>query len=924
MTPLSPFARARADRRPGHVGRRGGRGAQTSVVALATALGLVLAPSASASETAPAPSASAAETLPAPAASAGESEPAPAASAGESEPAPAAEVAPAPEAPAGTDEGTDVRVAGVTTRPLAWAPPALTAPTTIKASSSNRNLKLSLTKDYIIQMPAEPLTATRGLVIYGGRNVVLIGGEVRVPVEGLTANNHGGRGLYLTGQTGTIHVEGLAVTGPGLTEGINLDQRKGAVVQLQNIRVETVQGSQAGRHADVLQTWAGPRQLRIDGLTGHTQYQGMFLLPNQLFDGPQPELFDLRRVDLNGTPSSAYMMWRDSAAWPLTVDDVWVAPKDPSWRDGFLWPKGTKPGSAAWPSVKVGTPAAGEFVPAGTAGVSYVSPGYASPSTVVTPAPTPAPAPVPAPAPAPAPVPAPTVTDPVPAPAAGSSVDHTAFRYGGSWSVSSSRGEHYTKSSGRTASITAQVRTGGATVSLQGILGTNKGIAGVSIDGAAEVSANQYRNPGQTGTFFTTPALTPGTHTLTVRVTGNRAPGGTDSYVALTGATISNGTLVTPSVAPAPVPVPAPAADPVPAPGYVPVDPTRVHDMRTPVTAGTVRCVRVAGTAGVPAEATGVALNVTAVGSAGPGNLVVYPDPGTTAASAAPDASTVNFVPGADVANAAVVALPASGKVCYLLTGGASGVILDVTGYTVASSRIELRSPVRIEDRTGVVPGAARTVQVTGRGGVPAGATAVLVNVTAAGSTASGNVQAYAAGSSAPGTSTLNLPTSGDRANAAIVQLSPSGALTYVTDTAASNRVRVVVDVVGYVLTGSTYHPVTPVRVTDTRATGALRAGKGLQVQATSAGVPDDATAVVLSTVAVGPSSRGNLQVYPFRRAGGGRPSTSSLNYIVGHDVANMVIAGIGDDGKIDVYSDQAPGASTHVVVDVVGYMAGS
>ncbi|WNB85439.1 hypothetical protein [Cellulomonas sp. ATA003] len=50
---------------------------------------------------------------------------------------------------------------------------------------------------------------------------------------------------------------------------------------------------------------------------------------------------------------------------------------DPSWRDGFLWPKGDGAGTAAWPSVQVGTPPTGDFVPAGTAGVGYTSPGYA-------------------------------------------------------------------------------------------------------------------------------------------------------------------------------------------------------------------------------------------------------------------------------------------------------------------------------------------------------------------------------------------------------------------------------------------------------------------------------------------------------------------------------------------------------------------
>lgn len=108
-------------------------------------------------------------------------------------------------------------------------------------------------------------------------------------------------------------VEGLHISGADLAEGIQLDQRRGAIVQLQNIRVDTVHGTQQGHHADVLQTWAGPRQLRVDGLTGSTGYQGMMLNPRDgAFGGkqrPRPELFDFRRVDISGNDKSGYLVW---------------------------------------------------------------------------------------------------------------------------------------------------------------------------------------------------------------------------------------------------------------------------------------------------------------------------------------------------------------------------------------------------------------------------------------------------------------------------------------------------------------------------------------------------------------------------------------------------------------------------------------
>lgn len=288
-------------------------------------------------------------------------------------------LAPAP-ASAGEAVATPVATAtasaSVSTTPLSWAPPTLTDPVVIDVSSSRRDLVLDPTKDYLLRMPGTPLSVLGGLRVTGGRNVVLIGGEISIPA-GATAVGEANRGLYLKGQTGTVHVEGLAITGAGLGEGINLDQRAGGVVQLQNLRIDTVQGSATGHHADLLQTWAGPRKLLVDGLTGSTQYQGLFLLPLQL--GTQrPEIVDLRRVDITGTQTSGHLIWRDTQTWPLTLTDVWLAPRYPSNPTTFLSPSGTGPGTEAWPSVRVGAPPGGQFVPSGAAGVGYVSPGYRS------------------------------------------------------------------------------------------------------------------------------------------------------------------------------------------------------------------------------------------------------------------------------------------------------------------------------------------------------------------------------------------------------------------------------------------------------------------------------------------------------------------------------------------------------------------
>ena len=255
---------------------------------------------------------------------------------------------------------------------LSFPPPELEDPETVDLSE-DRSVKLDEDRDYVLELPDEPLVG--GVSVSGGRNVVLVGGEITIsPKE---EEDDGVRGLFLKDQTGTVHVEGVAITGEGLGEGFNLDQRRGAVVQLQNVRVETVQGERDGHHADVIQTWAGPRELRIDRLSARSTYQGFFMLPGQFGDQDPPEVFDLRRVDIEGTEPSAYLVWGDKGEWPLQLTQVWLSRPDGSEDpQDLLWPRGDGEGTEAWDDVEIGVPPGGPFVPEGVAGVGYTSPGY--------------------------------------------------------------------------------------------------------------------------------------------------------------------------------------------------------------------------------------------------------------------------------------------------------------------------------------------------------------------------------------------------------------------------------------------------------------------------------------------------------------------------------------------------------------------
>ena len=123
---------------------------------------------------------------------------------------------------------------------------------------------------------------------------------------------------------------------------------------------------------------------------------------------------------------------------------------------------------------------------------------------------------------------------------------------------------------------------------------------------------------------------------------------------------------------------------------YVPISPVRVLDTRssTKVVNDTLRLV-VEGTisAGgttqqvVPTDASSVAINVTATGSQKNGDYgFVTAFPCTSEDDAVPNASSLNFETGVDIANALNVTTSSNGSIC-LYVYGSTHLIVDVAGY---------------------------------------------------------------------------------------------------------------------------------------------------------------------------------------------------------------------------------------------------
>lgn len=225
-------------------------------------------------------------------------------------------------------------------------PPRLSDPLDVHVDPDDGRAVVSMDpdRDYVIVMPDEPVR--RPLVLSGGRNVVLIGGEVSIPWQGRGASINDRTGLKIRDATGTVHVEGLLLRGDDITEGIQIDAPQ-AIVQLQNVGVFGIHArDQVGfsdNHPDIIQTYGNVRELHVDGLTGTTDYQGLFF-KNDFGRDPHGPV-TLRNVNVVGEPTARYLIWfgTERGFGDVHMEDVWV--DVPPERDDTLrravWPSPT-------------------------------------------------------------------------------------------------------------------------------------------------------------------------------------------------------------------------------------------------------------------------------------------------------------------------------------------------------------------------------------------------------------------------------------------------------------------------------------------------------------------------------------------------------------------------------------------------------
>jgi hypothetical protein len=153
---------------------------------------------------------------------------------------------------------------------LGWAPPALSNPVTLTVpSSAPVVLKLDSSKDYILTLGH--VSGPGGVAVYGGNNVVMIGGQVTAPPDGVERN---GWAMRFYDQTGTVHIEGVLIDSSN--DGITIEAPQ-ATFQIENVLIannHALRDDFSTAHPDLIQTWSGPKAVRIDRFTGYTDYQG--------------------------------------------------------------------------------------------------------------------------------------------------------------------------------------------------------------------------------------------------------------------------------------------------------------------------------------------------------------------------------------------------------------------------------------------------------------------------------------------------------------------------------------------------------------------------------------------------------------------------------------------------------------------------
>ena len=241
---------------------------------------------------------------------------------------------------------------------------------------------------------------------------------------------------------------------------------------------------------------------------------------------------------------------------------------------------------------------------------------------------------------------------------------------------------------------------------------------------------------------------------------------------------------------------------------FTAVTPVRALDTRNGTGAALARVgqggqvsLQILGANGVPNDATGVVLNVTAVSPNVAGYATVYPN-----GVSRPEASNLNFVPGDTVPNLVIVGIGSAGKVNLFNANGTVDLIADIVGYyspdNTAKQFFSI-TPVRaLDTRNGtggfsaaVGQGASIDLTIRGANGIPNTASAIVMNTTAVLPTGGSFLTVWPTGVTQPLASNLNFVPGDIIPNLVQVGIGSNGKVSLFNNAGAVN---LVADLTGY------------------------------------------------------------------------------------------------------------------------------
>ncbi|MCU1622171.1 MAG: hypothetical protein JWL79_1016 [Frankiales bacterium] len=358
----------------------------------------------------------------------------------------------------------------------------------------------------------------------------------------------------------------------------------------------------------------------------------------------------------------------------------------------------------------------------------------------------------------------------------------------------------------------------------------------------------------------------------------------------------------------------------LPGAGYTPLpNPVQVLDWGI-VGNGALKDVSIAGSHGVPVNATAVVLNLTAAAtSSGNSQLFAYAKPRT--APLPPPARVPNLVTAAGYTKDGLATVPlAAGSVRFRNIGGSAHNYASVVGYFTPASGTPYASVAArrvIDTRTGTgtararIGSAARTVVLSG---IPSTAVAVALNVTGINPSNTSTVQVYSSDLASPTTGNVHTKPGQSATNLAIVKLGADHGIKLRTTLGNTD---VVADLAGYYDASAPglFRPVLPQRLFGPTKMGATVRDTKVVGTGEGFGIPNGATSLVLDTVASFPSATTFLSAF----ATGAFPGITTLTVSAGKSASGASMTKPSAGGNVRVKN--AAGTST-VSLDLFGYYA--